>query len=214
MKPIISAQEAAGFIPAKTSLMIGGFMAVGSPLKIIAALEEANVSDLEIICNDTGLPDKGCGRLVTNHQVAKVVASHIGLNPETGKQMNSGEIEVELVPQGTLIERIRSAGAGLGGVLTPTGVGTIVEENKQKLTIQGKEYLLEEPLAAQVAIIKASIVDKAGNCIFNKTTKNFNPVMATAADLVIVEADKVVEVAEIDPDRFMLPGTFIDYIVQ
>ncbi len=189
-------------------------MAVGSPLKIIAALEEAGVPELEIICNDTGLPDKGCGRLVTNRQVARVVTSHIGLNPETGKQMNAGEIEVELVPQGTLVERIRSAGAGLGGVLTPTGVGTIVEENKQKLTIRGKDYLLEEPLSAQVSIIKASIVDKAGNCIFNKTTKNFNPVMATAADLVIVEAEKIVEVAEIDPDRFMLPGTFIDYIVQ
>lgn len=212
LKPIISPEQAAEKVHSGDTVMIGGFMATGSPHKIIEALLEQKTGQINLICTDTGFADKGIGKLVTAKQVASVKASHIGLNPETGRQMTAGEIEVELIPQGTLAERIRCGGAGIGGFLTQTGIGTIVEENKQKLTIDEKEYLLERPLKAKVALIRASIVDKAGNCIFNKTTSNFNPMMATAADLVIVEAERVVEVGEVDADRFTLPGTFIDFI--
>ncbi|MGI9273288.1 MAG: CoA transferase subunit A [Endozoicomonas sp.] len=212
-KPIISPEQAAQKVITGNSMMIGGFMATGSPHKIIDALIQKGTKELNLICTDTGFADKGIGRLISAKQVASVKASHIGLNPETGRQMTSGEIDVELIPQGTLAESIRCGGAGIGGFLTKTGIGTLVEENKQKVTVKDEEYLLELPLKADVALIRASIVDTVGNCIFNKTTSNFNPVMATAADLVIVEAEKVVEVGEIDPDRFTLPGIFIDFIV-
>lgn len=212
LKPIISPVEAAQKVCDGDTVMIGGFMAIGSPHKIIDALIEQQTKNLHLIANDTGYSDKGIGKLISAKAIASLKASHIGLNPETGRQMTAGEIEVDLIPQGTLVERIRSGGAGIGGFLTETGIGTVVEENKQKLTIDGKDYILELPLKAKVALIRASIVDKAGNCIFNKTTSNFNPLMATAADLVIVEAEQVVEVGEIDADRFTLPGTFIDFI--
>ena len=211
-KPIISPGEAARKVQKGDSVMIGGFMATGSPHQVIDALVNKGTSDLHLICTDTGFADKGIGKLISAKQVVSLKASHIGLNPETGRQMTNGDIDVELMPQGTLAERIRCGGAGIGGFLTQTGIGTIVEENKQKITIDEQEYLLELPLKARVALIRASIVDRAGNCIFNKTTSNFNPMMATAADLVIVEAEQVVEIGEIDPDRFTLPGTFIDYI--
>ena len=213
IKPVISLEQAARKVTNGDTVMIGGFMATGSPHSIIDALIATDTKGLNLICTDTGFADKGIGKLVSARQVASVKASHIGLNPETGRQMTSGEIDVELIPQGTLAERIRCGGAGIGGFLTQTGIGTLVEENKQKLTVDGQEYLLEKPLKAKVALIRASIVDTAGNCIFNKTTRNFNPMMATAADLVIVEAEKIVEVGEVDPDRFTLPGTFIDFIV-
>ena len=212
-KPIISAEHAAQKVIAGNSIMIGGFMATGSPHQIIDALVQQGTRQLNLICTDTGFADKGIGKLVSAKQVASVKASHIGLNPETGRQMTSGEIQVDLIPQGTLAERIRCGGAGIGGFLTKTGIGTLVEENKQKLTVHEEEYLLELPLKADVALVRASIVDTAGNCVFSKTARNFNPMMATAADLVIVEAEKVVEVGEIDPDLFNLPGTFIDFIV-
>ncbi len=213
LKPTITVEDAASKVSSGMTVMIGGFMAVGSPLKIIDALVQSNTDDLHVVCNDSGFADQGCGKLISNRQVSKLTASHVGLNPETGVQMNAGTLAVNLVPQGTLIEQIRSAGAGLGGVLTQTGLGTVVEEGKQKVQCAGLEYLLEMPIAADVALIKASIVDLAGNCIFKKTTKNFNPVMATAATTVIVETDSIVEVGEIEADSFMLPGTFIDYIV-
>lgn len=212
LKPIISPVEAAQKVCDGDTVMIGGFMAIGSPHKIIDALIEQQTKNLHLIANDTGYSDKGIGKLISAKAIASLKASHIGLNPETGRQMTAGEIEVDLIPQGTLVERIRIGGAGIGGFLTETGIGTVVEENKQKLTIDGKDYILELPLKAKVALIRASIVDKAGNCIFNKTTSNFNPLMATAADLVIVEAEQMVEVGEIDADRFTLPGTFIDFI--
>ena len=212
LKPIISPVEAAQKVCDGDTVMIGGFMAIGSPHKIIDALIEQQTKNLHLIANDTGYSDKGIGKLISAKAIASLKASHIGLNPETGRQMTAGEIEVDLIPQGTLVERIRSGGAGIGGFLTETGIGTVVEENKQKLTVGGKDYILELPLKAKVALIRASIVDKAGNCIFNKTTSNFNPLMATAADLVIVEAEQVVEVGEIDADRFTLPGTFVDFI--
>ena len=195
------------------TIMIGGFMAVGTPEMLIDAILEKGVKDLTIIANDTGFPDKGIGKLVTNKRVKKVIASHIGLNPETGRQMNSKEIEVDLVPQGTLAEQIRCGGAGIGGFLTETGVGTIVEEGKEKIKVGDKEYLLELPLRADVALVGGSIVDKAGNVFYNGSTRNFNPLVATAADLVIVGAEKIVEVGELDPNHVMTPGIFVDYIV-
>ncbi|HHZ02184.1 MAG TPA: CoA transferase subunit A [Tissierellia bacterium] len=210
---IISIKEAVDKIKDGMTIMVGGFLANGSPENIIDALVEKNVKDLTLICNDTGFPDKGVGKMVVNKQFKKIIASHIGTNRETGNQMNSGETEVVLVPQGTLAERVRCGGNGLGGFYTPTGVGTEVAEGKEVKIINGKEYLFETPLRADVALLKASVVDKKGNMIFNKTMKNFNPLMATAADLVIVEADKIVEVGEIDPEHVMCSGIFVDYIV-
>jgi acetate CoA/acetoacetate CoA-transferase alpha subunit len=151
---------------------------------------------------------------VVNRVVSRIIVSHIGTNPETGRQMNAGELKVELVPQGTLAERVRAAGAGLGGILTRTGIGTVVEEGKEKITVNGIEYLLELPLKADVALLKGSIVDKKGNIYYKKATRNFNPLMATAADLVIVEAEKIVEVGELDPTDVMTPSIFVDVITQ
>ncbi|MCX7950575.1 MAG: acetate CoA-transferase subunit alpha [Clostridiales bacterium] len=196
------------------TIMFGGFLGVGTAEKIVDAIVEKGVKDLTIICNDTGFVDKGVGKLVVNKQVKKVITSHIGTNPETGRQMNAGEIEVELVPQGTLAERIRAYGAGLGGVLTPTGLGTVVAEGKQVIEIDGKNYLLEKPLKADVAILKGSKVDKKGNIWYSKTTRNFNPIMAMSADVVIVEAEELVEVGEIEPENVATPHIFVDYILK
>ena len=196
------------------TVMIGGFLACGTPEKLIDLLIEKNVKDLTIIANDTGFPDRGIGRLVVNGQVKKVIASHIGTNPETGRLMNEGKMEVELVPQGSLIEKVRAAGAGLGGVLTPTGVGTIVEEGKEKLTINGKEYLLELPLKADLALVLGTVVDEFGNTFYKGTTKNFNPYIAMAADTVIVEAEELVKIGELNPDHAMTPGVVVDYIMK
>lgn len=207
-------EEAISHIKDGMTIHIGGFLAVGTPESIITALIEKGVKDLTIIANDTGFPDRGIGRLVVNNQVKKVIVSHIGTNPSTGQKMQSGEIEVELVPQGTLAERVRAAGCGLGGVLTPTGLGTIVAEGKEVITVDGKDYLLEKPLKADVALLGGTIVDEVGNVIFAKTTKNFNPLMGTAADLVIVEAENIVKVGDIDPDHVTLSRIFVDYIVE
>lgn len=194
-------------------VMIGGFLGTGTPERLVQAMIEKKVKDVILVANDTAFPDKGVGQLVVNRQVKKAVVSHIGTNPETGKQMMANELEVLLVPQGTLAERIRAAGSGLGGVLTPTGVGTIVEEGKQKLTINGKEYLLETALKADIALIKAKKADKAGNLIYSKAARNFNPIMALAADLVIAEVEEVVEVGQIDADEVMTPGILVDKII-
>lgn len=213
MNKIKSIDEVLEFIKDGQTIMFGGFLAVGTPEKIIDGIINKGVKDLTIICNDSGFPDKGVGKLVLNKQVKKVIASHIGTNPETGRQMHTGEMEVELVPQGTLIERIRAAGAGLGGVLTTTGLGTVVAEGKDIIKVDGKEYLLEKPLKADIAILAGSRVDRKGNVWYNKSTRNFNPVIATAADIVIVEAEKIVEVGEIEPENIMTPHIFVDYIV-
>ncbi len=210
---VISVKEAADMVKEGMTIMVGGFLANGTPERIIDALVEKNVKNLTLICNDTGFPDKGVGKMVVNKQFKKMIASHVGTNPETANQMNSGETEVVLTPQGTLAEKIRCGGNGLGGFYTPTGIGTEVAEGKEVREINGKEYLFETPLRADVALLKASVVDKKGNMIFNKTMKNFNPMMATAADLVIVEADKIVEVGEINPEHVMCSGIFVDYIV-
>ena len=214
MNKIISVEEVVAKIKDGMTLMIGGFMAAGSPHKIIDALSKSNVKNLTIICNDTGAPDKGIGILVTNKQVKKVIASHIGTNPNTIEQLNNKELEVEFVPQGTLAEQVRCGGAGLGGFLTPTGIGTVVEEGKQKLTVNGKEYLLELPLRADVALLGASIGDKSGNLHYRGTTQNFNPMMATAADLVIAEVENLVETGEIPMENVHTPAIFVNYIVK
>lgn len=195
------------------TIMIGGFMGVGTPEIIIDEIVDRGIKDLTIIANDTAFPGVGVGKLVVSGQVKKVIVSHIGLNPEAGRQMNSGELIVELVPQGTLVEQIRCGGAGIGGFLTETGLGTTVEEGKQKINIKGSEYIIEVPLRADVALIGGSIVDKAGNVFYNATTRNFNPLMATAADVVIVGAEKLVEAGEIDPHLVMTPSIFVDYIL-
>lgn len=196
------------------TIMVGGFLACGTPEKLIDAIVEKGVKDITLICNDTGFVDRGVGKWVVNKQVKHTIASHVGTNKETGNQMNSGEMKVTLVPQGTLAEQVRAGGAGLGGVLTPTGLGTIVEEGKQKITVDGKEYLLETALRADLALLFGNIVDKKGNILYEKSTRNFNLLMAMAADTVIVEAEKIVEVGEIDPNMVMTPGVCVDYIIQ
>ena len=211
---LVSMEEAVSHVKDGMTVFIGGFLGVGTPEKIIDALVAKGVKDLTVIGNDTGFPDKGIGRLVVNNQVKKVIASHIGTNPETGRRMQTGEMEVELAPQGTLAERVRAGGNGLGGILTPTGIGTIVEEGKEIITVDWKKYILEKPLRADVALLNGSVVDELGNVIYAKTTKNFNPMMATAADTVIVFAEKLVKVGEIDPDHVMTSRIFVDYIVK
>ena len=196
------------------TIMIGGFLGCGTPEKLVDLLVEMKVKDLTIIGNDTSFVDKGIGRLVVNNQVKKVIASHIGTNAETGRLMNEGKMEVELSPQGTLIERVRAGGFGLGGILTPTGIGTLVEEGKEKIKVNGKEFLLELPLRADLALIKGSIVDEFGNTFYKGTTQNFNPLIAMAADTVIVEAETLVNVGKLQPEIVMTPGVVVDYIVK
>ncbi len=213
MNKVVTVNEAISHIKDGMTVMIGGFLGCGTPHKLVDALVEGGVKDLTLICNDTGFVDIGSGKLVVNKQIKKLYASHIGTNKETGRQMTEGEMDVTLIPQGTLAERIRAAGSGLGGVLTPTGVGTVIEEGKQKTEIDGKEYLLELPLKADVALILGHKVDKKGNIVYRGATRNFNTLMATAADLVIVEAENLVEVGEIDQNDVVTPGLFVDYIV-
>jgi len=194
-------------------IMFGGFIGVGTPDGIVSLLCEQGTKDLTLIGNDTAAPDTGVGPLISSGQVSRVVVSHIGTNPVTGKKMISGELDVELVPQGTLVERIRCGGAGLGGVLTPTGVGTVVEEGKTKMVVDGRAFLIELPLRADVAILKAKRADRAGNLVYERAARNFNPIIALAADLVIAEVDEIVEIGDIDPDLVMTPAALVDKIV-
>jgi acetate CoA/acetoacetate CoA-transferase alpha subunit len=214
MKKGISAETISSKLHDGMTIMIGGFMANGAPEGLIDILLEHNIQDITLITTDTGTPTKGSGRLISAKRVRKLIASHIGTNPETGRQLNAQELEVDLVPQGTLAERIRAAGAGLGGVLTPTGLGTLAAEGKQIINIDGKDFLLEKPIRADLALIRGSIVDPKGNTFYKKTTQNFNPLMATAADIVIVEAEKIVELGAIEPESVHTPGLFVDYIYQ
>ena len=212
MKKIVSAKEAVKDIKDGASIMVGGFLSCGVPDKLIDALIEQNTKNLTMICNDTSYPDADKGKLITNKQIKKVIAAPIGTNPETGRQLNNKEIEVELTPMGTLVERIRAKGAGLGGVLAPTGVGTIVEDGKKTMEIDGKKYIFEKPIGADFALIYGTKVDRFGNVAFYGTTRNVNTIMATAADTVIVQADEIVD--EIDPNEVVIPGIFIDCIVE
>lgn len=211
MKKILSVQEAARLIKENTSVMIGGFLRCGSPIKIINEIVKNKTGNLTLIANDTSYPEYDRGLLITNKLVKKAIVTHIGTNPETGRQMNAGELEVELVPMGTLVERIRSGGAGLGGVLTPTGIGTIVEKGKTTMEIDGQKYLFEKPLSADTAIIYATKADKFGNAFLDGTTRNFNTVMATAAKTVILEPEEISE-EPLNPALITIPGIFIDYI--
>lgn len=209
----ITLQEAVSKIRDGMTVMVGGFLACGGPLRIMEALSKTGVKNLTLIANDTAFPDKSLGLLVANGMVSRLIVTHIGTNPITGEKMNSGEIQVEFVPQGTLAERIRAKGAGLGGVLTQTGLGTIIEDGKQTVEVDGKKYLLEKPLGADVAILGASLADEDGNLVYNGTTQNFNPLMAMAADMVIAEAEKVVATGEIKPEHVHTPAIFVDYIL-
>jgi len=216
-KIIGSGDEAVASIKDGSVIMVGGFMACGTPEILIDALVKKGVKNLTIICNDGGWPDRGVGKLIAGGQVKRLIASHVGLNPEVARRSNTDveaeKMELVLVPQGTLAERIRAGGAGLGGVLTPTGVGTIVAEGKQVLNIDGRDFLLEKPLRADFALIRASKIDKMGNTVFFGTTRNFNPLMATAADYVIAGAQEIVEAGDIDPNTVHVPGVLVDAIV-
>jgi acetate CoA/acetoacetate CoA-transferase alpha subunit len=209
----ISLEAAVAKITNGASLMIGGFMGVGTPERVIDEITRQGKRDLTVIANDTAIPGRGIGKLVDARLVARVVASHIGLNPETQRQMMAGTMAVDLVPQGTLIERIRAGGYGLGGVLTPTGVGTLAEEGKQLIEIKGKTYLLETALRADFALVNAFLADYSGNLYYALTARNFNPVIAMAADVTIVAADNIVPVGLIPPDHVVTPAPLVDYLV-
>jgi acetate CoA/acetoacetate CoA-transferase alpha subunit len=211
MKEFITIEQFHHHLHDGLHIMVGGFMAVGTPEKLIDEIVKSNVKDLTIICNDAGFVDKGVGKLIKNGQVSHLIASHIGLNPLAGQLMSSGEMKVTLVPQGTLAEQIRAGGAGLGGVLTPTGLGTVVEEGKQVVSVEGKQYLIEPALRADLALIDGYEVDKYGNVTYTKTSRNFNPIMATATDKVICLARKLVDTH--NPDHILTPHIFVDYIV-
>ena len=209
----ITVKKAAEFFRDGMTIMVGGFMGVGTPPRLMTELLESGVKELTIIANDTAFVDTGLGPLIVNGRVKKVIASHIGTNPETGRRMIAGEMEVQLIPQGTLAEQIRCGGAGLGGFLTPTGVGTVVEEGKQKITLDGRDYLLELPLRADLALIQAQKADPLGNLTYDLSARNFNPLMALAADITIAEPDEMVAVGDIDPDCVATPGAIIDWLI-
>lgn len=210
----ITINDATKLISDGDTVMVGGFMANGTPEKLIDALVEKGVKNLTLICNDAGFPDKGVGKMVANKQFSKIIASHIGLNKEAGRQMNEKETIIDLVPQGTLAEQIRAGGFGLGGFLTPTGIGTLVEEGKEIISIDGKDYLLEKPIKADVALIFADKADENGNLQYLGSENNFNQVMASNADTTIVEARKIVGVGEINPNFVHTPGIFVNYLVK
>ena len=214
MAKIVTTEQALEHITDGMTIMAGGFLAVGAPEILIDGIVAKGIKNLTLITSDTAYTDKGIGKVIVAKQAKKVIASHIGTNPETGRQMNEKEMEVELVPQGTLAERIRAAGAGLGGVLTPTGLGTMIETGKDRITVDGREFLLEKPLKADVAILLADMADKSGNLVYRRAARNFNPLMAMAAETVIVVAKTIVETGAIDPDHVMTPGIFVDMIVQ
>jgi acetate CoA/acetoacetate CoA-transferase alpha subunit len=214
LKAAITPDKAAALIPDGASVLIGGFMGVGSPHRLIDALVRRGAKGLTVIANDTALPGKGIGKLITAGAIVKVIASHIGLNPEAQAKMISGEIDVELSPQGTLIERIRSGGVGLGGVLTPTGIGTLVEKGKQIIEVDGKPYLLEKPIRADFALIAASKADYYSNLEYSLTAQNFNMISALAGDVVIAEPQTIVPVGCITPDAVRTPGVLVTHLLE
>ena len=209
----ISLKEAVAMIPDGASVMIGGFMGVGTPERLVDELVRQGKRGLTVIANDNALPGVGIGKLIAAGAVKKTIASHIGLNPETQKKMLAGELEVDLVPQGTLIERIRAGGFGLGGVLTATGVGTVVEKGKQRIEVGGKPYLLETALRADFALVDAFLADYIGNLYYALTARNFNPVIAMAGATVIAEVEQIVPVGMISPDHVVTPSVLVDYLV-
>jgi acetate CoA/acetoacetate CoA-transferase alpha subunit len=210
----ISLKDAVAMIPNGASLMIGGFLGVGSPHRLIDELVRQHRRDLTVIANDSARPGLGIGKLVDEKLVMKLIVSHIGTNPEAQRQMMHGALEVELCPQGTLAERIRAAGYGLGGCLTPTGVGTLAAEGKQSIEIGGRTFLLELPLGADFALIGARRADYLGNLDYLLTARNFNPVMAMAAKTVIVDAEEIVPIGVIPPDEVVTPHVLVDHLVE
>jgi acetate CoA/acetoacetate CoA-transferase alpha subunit len=209
----VPVQDAVAMIPDGATLMIGGFMSIGTPERLMDELVRQGKRNLAVIANDTAKPGLGIGKLVDAGLVSRIIASHIGLNPEAQRQMIAGKMAVDLIPQGTFVERVRAGGCGLGGVLTPTGVGTLVEEGKQKIEVGGKPYLLETALHADFALVHAFLADYLGNLQYALTARNFNPVMAMAADTVIVTAEHIVPVGVIAPDHVVTPGPLVDYLV-
>jgi len=209
----VSVQDAVAMIPDGAALMIGGFMAVGTPERLMDELVRQGKRNLTIIANDTARPGQGIGKLVDAGLVSRTIASHIGLNPETQRQMIAGKMAVDLVPQGTFVERVRAGGCGLGGILTPTGIGTLVEEGKQRIDLNGKSYLLETALHADFALIHAFLADYSGNLSYALTARNFNPVMAMAATTTIVTVDHIVPIGLIAPDNVITPAPLVDFLV-
>jgi len=212
MRPV-SVEEAIAQIPAGASIMVGGFMGVGTPQRLLDELLRQQKTGLCLICNDAAVPGSGVGKLFDAGLVSRLTASHIGLNPKAQQQMLANQIAVDLIPQGTLVERIRAGGCGLGGVLTPTGVGTTVAEGKRQIEVDGKPYLLETALRAQFALVHAFLADYLGNLAYALTARNFNPIMAMAADTVIVTAENIVPVGVIAPDHVMTPAPLVDYLI-
>ena len=199
------------FLKDGMSIFVGGFLTCGTPEPLIDAVVQSNVKELTIICNDAGMPNKGVGKLIENHQVKKLFATHIGTNPKAGQLMQASLLDIELIPQGTLVEQIRAYGAGLGGVLTPVGLNTLVEKDKQKIKVKEKTYLLYEPIGADIALIEAKTVDALGNLVYDKTARNFNPVMATAAHTVFAYVFHFEET--LDPESIITPHVFVDYVL-
>jgi acetate CoA/acetoacetate CoA-transferase alpha subunit len=209
----VSIEEAVAMIPAGASIMVGGFMGVGTPERLLDEVVRQRKSHLSIISNDAAAPGKGLGKLFDAALVSRLTASHIGLNPKAQQQMLANQISVDLIPQGTLVERIRAGGCGLGGVLTPTGVGTTVAEGKRQIEVDGRAFLLETALRAEFALIHAFLADYLGNLAYALTARNFNPIMAMAADTVIVTAEHIVPVGVIAPDHVMTPAPLVDYLI-
>lgn len=214
MKKIVSLEAIKPMLKDGMTVMIGGFLGNGTPEVLIDLIISMKLKNLTIIGNDTSFVSHGIGKLVVNNCCKKVIVSHIGTNPETGKKMSEGSMEVELSPQGTLAERVRAGGCGLGGVLTQTGLGTMVEEGKEKIKVDDQEYLLEKPLRADIAFVGGSVVDGFGNTIYKGTSRNFNPLIAMAADMVIVGAKEIVETGSLNPNDIITPGVLVDYIVK
>src|ERR1700730_8100730 len=209
----VSVEEAVAMIPNGASVMVGGFMGVGTPERLIDELVRQRKSELTIVANDAVVPGRGIGKLFDASLVATFTASHIGMNPKVQEQRMTGKVAVNLVPQGTLVERIRAGGCGLGGVLKPTGGGTIVEEGKPRIEIDGKTFRLERAPRSDFALIHAFLADYLGNLAYALTARNFNPVMAMAADTVIVTAENIVPVGVIGPDHVVTPAPLVDYLI-
>ena len=210
----ITATEAAAMIQPGSRLAIGGFLACGAPDTIIDAIVAQNIDHLHMIVIASDWETKGVGKLVVAKLIKSAQVSHLGTNKTIQAQMNAGEIAIELIPQGTLMERVRAFGAGLGGILSPTGLGTVVEEGKEIIRINGKDYILEPAIESDYALVKAWKADKMGNLVFRKTARNSNPIMAMAGKITIAEAEEIVEVGELDPEAIACPGVFVKYIVQ
>lgn len=214
MAQVITSKQAAEMIRPNDRLLIGGFLAVGAPESIIDALVIHNVRDLHAIAIASDYENRGIGKLVANKQLKSAQVSHLGTNREIQAQMNSGAMEIELVPQGTLMERVRAAGAGLGGILTQTGLGTLAQEGKPVIESDGKLYILEKPIPGDFALIRAYKADKLGNLIYSKTARNSNPIMAMAGKITIAEVDEIVEIGELCPEEIVTPGVFVNYLVK